>query len=114
MLNLSLTQVIQIVFEGEELTEAHGRAIWVMLANADLYPTFNLITEPWDTSYNISGSFRYNGGEIARAIDKDKYDYLDFYCSSATWEEVSEMMDKFKAKGFVVVPDMEYPNYYVA
>lgn len=119
----NLTEVIVDIFSkiNRPITYDDGRIIWAMLANNSVFHKNNY---PQNFNQNkqgrygedYSGSFRYNGAKIADAINQltgSSYDYMDFYCSNATQQEVYEMKELFKTAGYEVVMDQQSGYYYI-
>ena len=97
--------------EKPEDLENLGHALWGLLANSSLCHTHNYILMEFDgelrlCSYlDLSGSFRYNGRQIAEGINKilgtEVYDYLDFYCTYGTEKDRGYILDKLTKAGYI-------------
>lgn len=64
-------------------TEDEGQALWAIIANREIY---------LDGVYVITGSFRYNGGQIARVCGGS---YLTYYCSSGSHKAQERVAELF-------------------
>jgi len=64
-------------------TEDEGNALWAVLANRDVW---------MDGIYVETGSFRWNGGEIAKVLGGT---YLDYYCGSGSHEAQKRVAELF-------------------
>ena len=64
-------------------TSDEGNALWAAIANREIY---------MDGIRVITGSFRGNGGEIAKVCGGD---YMDYYCGSGTYEAQEKIADIF-------------------
>ena len=64
-------------------TEDEGQALWAVIANREVY---------LDGVHVITGSFRYNGGQIARVLGGD---YLTYYCGSGSYKAQERVAELF-------------------
>lgn len=64
-------------------TEDEGQALWAVIANREVY---------LDGVYVITGSFRWNGGQIAQKLGGD---YLTYYCGSSSHEAQERIAELF-------------------
>ena len=64
-------------------TEDEGQALWAVIANREVY---------LDGIYVVTGSFRWNGGQIARILGGT---YLDYYCSQGSHEAQERIAELF-------------------
>lgn len=108
-------------FQGFPLSEELGKIIWAALANNDLYPKAEYndflagkISKEKLSSFSYSGSFRYNGAQIANALNEvlgTRFTYTTFYCQSASKEDCDITMTAFTNNGYVWVINAESPQY---
>ena len=64
-------------------TEDEGNALWAAIANREVF--LNGI-------HVITGSFRFNAGQIARVLGGD---YMDYYCGSGSHEAQERIAELF-------------------
>lgn len=64
-------------------TEDEGQALWAAIANREVH---------LDGVFVITGSFRWNGGQIARSLGGN---YLTYYCSSGSHEAEERIAELF-------------------
>ena len=64
-------------------TEDEGQALWAVIANREVY---------LDGVYVVTGSFRWNGGQIARKLGGN---YLTYYCGSGSHEAQERIVELF-------------------
>ena len=90
-MNKETISLIDFIKKLELSTMDEGQALWHMIASKDVWI---------DGVYVMTSSFRNNGAQIAEVCGGD---YMDYYCSSGSYEARKKIEKKFM--DFLVTTD---------